>query len=37
MVTLYQEKLDAIIPVLQFNEIKWQQLREAQIVAIREG
>ena len=37
MVTLYQEKLDAIIPVLQFNEIKWQQLREAQIVAIRES
>ena len=37
MVTLYQEKLDAIIPVLKFNEIKWQQLREAQIVAIREG
>jgi hypothetical protein len=36
MVTLYQEKLDAIIPVLQFNEIKWRELREAQIITIKE-
>lgn len=36
MVTLYQEKLDAMVAVLQFNDTRWQDLRERQIIAIKE-
>ena len=36
MVTLYQEKLDAIVAVLQFNDSKWRQLRERQVITLRE-
>ena len=35
-VTLYQEKLGTILPVLRFNGDKWRELRENQIISIKE-
>ena len=36
VVNLYQEKLGAVIPALQFNDTKWRELRENKIITLKE-
>lgn len=36
LVTLYQEKLETLIPIFQFNETSWRDLRERQIITLKE-